>query len=120
MCVCARTSVLGVCVCVTVHVAANPLLVDSVFVCLTGDIVVGCVCVSVGLSGCLSLCLAMLVSVDLLALSSSTCITMSLPHNCLGGEKRVLTLLVVSGSLLACLDLFDVGGLAHKRSKFHW
>ena len=67
----------------------------------------------------------MLVSVDLLILSSSTCIAVSLPH-LLGGERERererekekererereegSTLLVASGSLLACLGLFGIG-----------
>ena len=55
-----------------------------------------CLCVFY-LSGCLSLSLVLLVSVDLLALSSSTCTGVLLPHTCLGGEKKVLTLLVGVG-----------------------
>ena len=45
-----------------------------------------CVCVFY-LSGRLSLCLVLLVSVDLLVLSSSTCTAALLPHTCLGGEE---------------------------------
>ena len=73
VCLCARASVLGACVCVTVCFAVRHLLVDSLFVC--PELLMGvCVCVCVFyLSGCLSLCLVLLVSVDLLVLSSSTC-----------------------------------------------
>ena len=115
--------------CVTACFAVIHLCVESVlfvcwFVCLSVCLFVGvCVCarmcVCVCLSGRLSLCLLMLVSVDLLVLPSSTCIAASLPHTCVGREKRALSLLVVSASLLACLGLFGVG-VAGERSKFNW
>ena len=43
MCVCVRTSVLGVCMCVTVC-SVSDLLVESAFVCLSGVIVGVCMC----------------------------------------------------------------------------
>ena len=54
--------------CLSLCVAVSHLLVESVFVCLSGIVIVG---VSVCLSGCLSQCLVLLVSVDLLVLLSS-------------------------------------------------
>ena len=100
VCVCvslrARLCVGCVHVCHCVCFAVSHLLVDSLFVC--PELLLGCVCVCVFyLSGCLSLCLVWLVSVDLLVLSSSTCTAVLLPRTCLGGEKKVLTLLAGVG-----------------------
>ena len=75
------------------------------FVCLSGIIVGVCACVCVfHLSGCLSLCLVLLVSVDLLVLSSSTCTAGCHTHllgrreegsNFVGGCWRVWAYLVL-------------------------
>ena len=81
---------LGACVCVSLCVFCCQPLIGRFFVCLPGIIDGVCVCVFY-LSGCLSLCLVLLVSVDLLVLSSSTCTAGC--HTCLGGEKKALTLI---------------------------
>ena len=47
---------------------------------------------------CVFYCLVLLVSVDLLVLSSSTCTAVLLLRTCLGGEKKVLTLLAGVGA----------------------
>ena len=114
VCVSVRAPLCWSCVrqCVCVCVAARHLLVESAFVCLF--VRNHCWCVRV----CVAF-ISVFGYVDLLVLSSSTCVTVSLPHTCLGGEKRFQTLLVVSGLWLACLGLFGVG-MAHARSNFHW
>ena len=74
VCLCTRASVLGACMCVTVCVLLSATY-WSILCLFARNYWWGvCVCVCVFyLSGCLSLCLVLLVSVDLLALSSSTC-----------------------------------------------
>ena len=74
VCVSVRAPLCWVHACVSLCVFCCQPLIGRFFVCLPGIIDGVCVCVCVFyLSGCLSLCLVLLVSVDLLVLSSSTC-----------------------------------------------